>query len=126
MFIIVLLVELYKTKEGVNMSKEFWIGLVTGLIVGWLVEWLIDWCYWRKRFNAVVGQLEDKKDDLKDIKGVGKIIERRLNNAGIFTFKCLSELTQSEIEKIIGKVQNLSDEKAFVKQARKMAKKKGK
>ncbi len=107
------------------MSKEFWIGLAAGLIVGWLVEWLIDWCYWRKKYKTIVGQLEDKKDDLKDIKGVGKIIEKRLNNAGIFTFKRLSELTQLEIEKIIGKAQNLSDEKAFVKQARKKAKKKG-
>ncbi len=106
------------------MSKEFWIGLLVGLIVGWLIEWLIDWCYWRKRYRIVTDQLEDKKDDLKDIKGVGKIIERRLNKAGIFTFKRLSELTQSDIEKIIGKAQNLSDEKAFVKQARKMAKKK--
>jgi len=106
------------------MSKEFWIGLTAGLIVGWLVEWLIDWCYWRKRYKNVVGQLKDKKDDLKDIKGIGGIIEKRLNNAGIFTFKRLSELTQLEIEKIIGKAQNLSDEKAFVKQARKMVKKK--
>ena len=107
------------------MSKEFWIGLAAGLIVGWLVEWLIDWCYWRKKYKTIVGQLEDKKDDLKDIKGVGKIIEKRLNNAGIFTFKRLSELTQLEIEKIIGKAQNLSDEKAFLKQARKKVKKKG-
>ena len=108
------------------MSREFWIGLVVGLIVGWLIEWFIDWCYWRKKHQKITDQLKDKKDDFKDIKGVGKIIEKRLNDAGIFTFKRLSELTQLEIEKIIGKAQNLSDEKAIIKQAKKMAKKKGK
>ncbi len=108
------------------MSREFWIGLVAGLIIGWLVEWLIDRCYWRKKYQTVADQLEDKKDDLKDIKGVGKIIEKRFNNAGVFTFKRLSELTQQEFEKIIGKAQNLSDEKAIIKQAKKIAKKKEK
>ena len=108
------------------MSREFWIGLVAGLIIGWLIEWIIDWCCWRKKYQKIADQLKDKKDDFKDIKGVGKIIEKRLNDAGIFTFKRLSELTQPEIEKIIGKAQNLSDEKAIVKQAKKMAKKKRK
>ena len=106
------------------MSREFWIGLVVGLIVGWLIEWFIDWCCWRKKYQKIADQLKDKKDDFKDIKGVGKIIEKRLNDAGIFTFKRLSELTQPEIEKIIGKAQNLSDEKDIIKQAKKMAKKK--
>ena len=108
------------------MSREFWIGLVAGLIIGWLIEWFIDWRYWRKRYQKIADQLKDKKDDFKDIKGVGKIIEKRLNDAGVFTFKRLSELTQPEIEKIIGKAQNLSDKKAIIKQAKKMAKKKGK
>ncbi len=106
------------------MSREFWIGLVAGLIIGWVIEWVIDWRYWRKKYKAVTEQLKDKKDDLKDIKGVGKIIEKRLNDAGIFTFKRLSEVAQPEIEKIIGKAQNLSDEVDIIKQAKKMAKKK--
>ena len=106
------------------MSREFWIGLVAGLIIGWLIEWLIDWCCWRKKYQTIYDQLEALKDDLKVIKGVGKIIEKRLNDAGIFTFKRLSELSQPEIEKIIGKAQNLSDEKDIIKQAKKMAKKK--
>ena len=106
------------------MSREFWIGLVAGLIIGWVIEWVIDWRYWRKKYKAVTEQLKDKKDDLKDIKGVGKIIEKRLNDTGIFTFKRLSEVAQPEIEKIIGKAQNLSDEVDIIKQAKKMAKKK--
>ena len=105
------------------MSREFWIGLFAGLIIGWLIEWAIDWCCWRKKCQSVTDQLEALKDDLKDIKGVGKIIEKRLNDAGIFTFKRLSEMAQPEIEKIVGKAQNLSDEVDIIKQARKMAKK---
>ena len=108
------------------MSREFWIGLVAGLIIGWLIEWVIDWCYWRKKYKTIIEQLKDRKDNLKDIKGIGKIIEERLNDAGVFTFKRLSELTQSEVERIIGRAQNLSDEVDFIKQAKKMAKKKRK
>ena len=108
------------------MSREFWIGLVVGLIIGWLIEWIIDWCFWRKKYQQFTSQMKDMKDDFKEIKGIGKIIEKRLNNAGIFTFKRLSELTQPDIEKIIGKAQNLSDEKALIKQAKKLAKKKRK
>jgi len=106
------------------MSREFWIGLVVGLIIGWLIEWIIDWCFWRKKYQKITGQLKDVKDDFKEIKGIGKIIEKRLNDAGVYTFKSLSEMTQPEIEKIIGKAQNLSDEKAIIKQAKKFAKKK--
>ena len=108
------------------MSREFWIGLVVGLIIGWLIEWVIDWYFWRRKNQKIASQLEDKKDDFKKIKGVGKIIEKRLNNAGVYTFKRLSEMTQPEIESIIGKAQNLSDEKAIIKQAKKFTKKKKK
>jgi predicted flap endonuclease-1-like 5' DNA nuclease len=108
------------------MSREFLIGLVVGLIIGWVIEWIIDWYFWRKKYKKITSQLDDKKDDFKEIKGVGKIIEKRLNNAGIYTFKRLSEMTQPEIENIIGKAQNLSDEKAIIKQAKKIAKKKQK
>ena len=105
------------------MSREFWIGLVAGLVIGWVIEWLIDWCYWRKKYAGVSAQLEETKDDLTLIKGVGKTIEGRLNAAGIYSFRRLSKLTQPEIEKIIGKAKNLSDEEELIHQAKKMAKK---
>ncbi|MCD6577470.1 MAG: hypothetical protein J7K66_05605 [Anaerolineaceae bacterium] len=108
------------------MGREFWIGLIVGLIIGWFIEWVIDWFCWRKKYQTVVDQLENKKDDLKEIKGIGKIIEKRLNDAGIFTFKRLSELNQQEIEKIIGKAQNLTDEKSIIVKAKKKAIKKSK
>ena len=105
------------------MSRELLIGLVIGLIVGWLVEWLIDKYYWRSKMAAVEGILEEKKDDLKKIKGIGPVIEERLNRAGIYTFKQVSKLTHEEIERLIGDAENLEDEKAFIKQAKKLAKK---
>lgn len=108
------------------MSREFWVGLLIGLIAGWIVEWIIDWQYWRKRYQKVAAQLEDKKDDLKDIKGVGKVLEERLNKAGIFTFKALSEMPQPEVEKIVGNAKNLADEAHLIKQAKKFSGKKKK
>lgn len=126
MFIIIILIELNKIKEVMDMLREFWIGLVAGLIIGWLIEWGIDWCYWRRKYKTIIEQLIDRKDNLKDIKGIGKIVEGRLNDAGVFTFKRLSELTQPEVERIIGRAQNLSDEVGFIKQVKKMAKKKRK
>ena len=108
------------------MIKDFWIGLLIGLIVGWVVEWIIDWVYWRKKFGIMESQLEETKDDLKVIKGIGKIIENRLNKAGVYTFKSLSKLDQPAVEKIVGNAKNLSDEEGLIKQAKKLAKKKGK
>ena len=106
------------------MTKAFWIGLVVGVIIGWVIEWMIDRLYWRKKYTAIIRQLETKKDDLKSIKGIGKIIERRLNKAGVFTFARLAELTQPELEKMVGNAKNLSDEDNLIKQAKKLAKKK--
>jgi len=106
------------------MGKVFWIGLLTGIIIGWLIEWVIDWFYWRKKHVSVLMQLEAKKDDLKVIKGIRKIIEGRLNAAGIYTFARLAELTQPELEKIVGNAKNLSDEDDLIRRAKKKAKKK--
>ncbi|HUV16491.1 MAG TPA: helix-hairpin-helix domain-containing protein [Pelolinea sp.] len=105
------------------MSRELWIGVVIGLIIGWLAEWVIDRFYWRKRITVLESQLANKKDDLTKIKGVGPVIEERLNKAGIFTFRQVSKLTREEIERFIGDTQNLSDEKDLIKRAKKLAKK---
>ncbi len=42
------------------------------------------------------------KDNLQAIKGVGPVISKRLNEAGIYTFEELSRLTQDELEEIMG------------------------
>ena len=105
------------------MNRDFLIGLVIGLIAGWLIEWMIDWFFWRRKYTRLVDQLEEKKDDLTRIKGIGPVIEERLNKAGIFTFRQVSRLTFEEIERYIGDAENLANEKSFIKQARKLAKK---
>jgi|GEM_PF-2902086 len=42
----------------------------------------------------------DSKDDLKLIKGVGPIIEKKVNKLGIYTFEQISQLTNDDIEAI--------------------------
>ncbi len=106
------------------MSREFWIGLIAGLITGWLIEWIIDWVYWRKRCAELEARVVKSKDDLQKIKGIGPVIEERLNKAGIYTFKKLSKLESGELEDIVGNAERLADEKDMIKQAKKFAKKK--
>lgn len=42
----------------------------------------------------------DEKDDLKLIRGIGPAIEKRLNAAGIFNYRQISEFTEGTIQKI--------------------------
>jgi predicted flap endonuclease-1-like 5' DNA nuclease len=120
---------------------------VLGLLIGWLIEWLIDFFYWRRRYGerdrvpasepASVGRtpsLETQPariatpinpDDLKVIKGVGPVIERKLNEAGIYTFEKLGNLTVAQLRRILGNViERLSDEEALLQQARDLARRK--
>lgn len=108
------------------MTKEFWIGLLAGLLIGWLIEWIIDRIYWRKRYRFVAEQLEETKDNLREIKGVGKVLEARLNQADIYSFSALAALSQEELERIAGDAKNLADDHDLKKQARKFAKRKQK
>ena len=103
---------------------------VLGLLVGWLAEWAIDWFYWRGRIGPIAAEnaelkerilsLEAKKtkrsqlsktrptsdragkDNLQAIRGVGPVISKRLNEAGIYTFEELSRLTPDELAEILG------------------------
>lgn len=61
-------------------------------------------------------------DDLKIIKGIGPVIERRLNEAGIYTFEQLGNLTPADLRGILGRmIQRLADEEALLQQARSLA-----
>lgn len=44
------------------------------------------------------------KDNLKAIRGVGPVIEKRLNQAGIYTFEEMSRLTPDELQEILGEL----------------------
>ena len=65
-----------------------------------------------------------EKDNLKIIKGIGPAIERKLNNAGVYTFAALAELTREELENILGsQVKRLQNENNLIKQAQRLARK---
>lgn len=119
---------------------------VLGLLIGWLIEWMIDYFYWRRRdaekapeireTSAVrrSASLDEPKsqpaarvvpDDLKVIRGIGPVIERKLNDAGIYTFEQLGNLTVSQLRRILGNsIERLSDEEALLQQARDLARRK--
>jgi predicted flap endonuclease-1-like 5' DNA nuclease len=63
------------------------------------------------------------RDDLKMIKGVGPKMEKKLNDAGIYTFDQMSRLTTTKLQTILGiskKVVQNSDN--MLSQAKKFAK----
>lgn len=120
---------------------------VLGLLIGWLIEWLIDFFYWRRRYGereslSRVDKAKDRRtrsttdvessppvsvipDDLKVIKGVGPVIERKLNDAGVYTFEQLGNLTVSGLRRILGNtIERLSDEESLLRQARDLARQK--
>ena len=62
------------------------------------------------------------KDDLKAIRGIGPAIEKKLNNAGIYTFAALAGLTRAELENILGsQIKRLQDENDLIAQAKQLA-----
>ena len=120
---------------------------ILGLLIGWLIEWLIDFFYWRRRYGekGAPSRTENAKirrtlsatdveaspppkvvpDDLKIIKGIGPVIERKLNEAGVYTFEQLGNLTPSNLRRILGDtVERLADEESLLRQARDYARRK--
>lgn len=113
------------------------IALVLGLLIGWLIEWVIDWFYWRRPRNenqdvsanvpTATRKVKYKTrpahaDDLKKIKGVGPVIEKRLNKSGIYTFEQLADLTLDEFEDALGSLlERFINERAILRQAREFA-----
>ena len=113
------------------MTPNLWFVFVIGLLIGWLIEWVIDWIYWRRKCKELeLKLLEVKKavwkdDDLQQIRGIGPVIERKLNDAGIFTIPQLAQLTVVQLTQIIGEeIQRLADEEDILRQARKLARRK--
>jgi predicted flap endonuclease-1-like 5' DNA nuclease len=117
---------------------------VLGLLIGWLIEWLIDYFYWRRRYadketieprdyvipeQATSARVEEHEpvvptppDDHKLINGNGKVIERRLNDAGVYTFEQLGSLTPADLRKILGTaIERLANEESLLQQARDLA-----
>ena len=69
-------------------------------------------------------QTAREKDDLKVIKGIGPAIEKKLNNAGIYTFEALARLRVDELESILGNARRLAQEDNLIAQAKELARQK--
>jgi predicted flap endonuclease-1-like 5' DNA nuclease len=64
-------------------------------------------------------------DDLVVIKGIGLVINHKLNQAGIYTYEQLAAITPERLREIVGDViQRLADEESIITQARDLAAKK--
>ena len=128
---------------GGDMNPVF--AFVLGLLGAWLTDWLIDYVYWRRRYAekeepyarqttsglASVSDGEARpavqtgRDDLKIIKGIGTILERKLNDAGIYTFEQLGNLTPADLRRILDDtIEILTDEESLLQQARDFARQK--
>lgn len=66
-------------------------------------------------------QTTSEKDDLKRIKGIGPAIEKKLNNAGIYTYAALAQLSVGQLEEILGNTRRLAQEGNLIEQAKKLA-----
>ncbi len=109
---------------------------ILGMLSGWLIEWLIDYFQWHRKPKET--GMEPTRpavrtpappplepDDLKVIKGIGVVIERKLNEAGLFTFRQLATLSPDDLRGILGKsIQRLANEDSILHQARDLARKK--
>jgi large subunit ribosomal protein L21 len=129
-------------------TMNLFFAFVLGVLVGWLVEWLIDFFYWRRRHSEKEAKIRSQniilsdraaapvvqspkpvapaapspQDNLQIIKGIGPVIERKLNEAGVFTFAELGRLTAEDLRNILGKtIQRLADEDDLLRQARDLA-----
>ncbi|HET9588589.1 MAG TPA: hypothetical protein VFO91_07350, partial [Anaerolineales bacterium] len=69
---------------------------------------------------AAPAQSGGRKDDLKLLKGVGPTIEKRLNEAGIYTFAGLAQRTPAEVEQILGSLRRVSG-REMIAEARRLA-----
>jgi predicted flap endonuclease-1-like 5' DNA nuclease len=114
--------------------------LVLGLLTGWLIEWVIDWFYWRRPRPEPIPQPAaapvptvktryrkppPDADDLIAIKGIGPKIAKRLNEAGIYKYEQLADLTLDEFEEALGDLlQRFINERAILRHARELADKK--
>ena len=127
---------------------------VLGLLIGWLAEWAIDWYYWRGRISRITNEnvnlkeritsLEAKKnqrvlsaknipltdkdgnDNFQAIKGIGPVFAKRLKEAGVTTFKELSQLKSKQLEEILGTLYKrfFAKQETILAQAREFAKQK--
>ena len=69
-------------------------------------------------------QSANQKDNLQVIRGIGPVIEKRLNNAGVYTFEALARLSAQELENVLGNARRLAQEADLIAQAKQLARQK--
>ena len=147
-------IALYYRSENLGVHMIFWLGLFAGLIIGWLIEWIIDWRFWPQEQNVGVDEesrlrreleaarleishlqsqvtvppipapVPARPDPLPDIHGIGQVYAKRLNDAGVYTFAQLSELSPERLREIVQPQEWQSlDFAAWITQARTFAQK---
>ncbi len=68
-----------------------------------------------------IPQVEIIPDDLKVIKGIGPVIQKKLNEAGIYTFEQLGAISVEKLRELLGDViERLADEESLLEQARRL------
>ena len=68
-------------------------------------------------------ETDTRKDDLKLLKGVGPAIEKRLNNAGIYAFADIVQLTPAELQEMLGNTRRVPASN-LIAEAKKLARQK--
>ncbi len=113
------------------------IALVLGLLIGWPVEWVIDWFCWQRPQQEIVALPASKPvptqkvryktrpadaDDLKKVNGIGPVIKKRLNKAGIYKYEQVAELTLDEFDEALEKVaQRFISSRAIISHSQELA-----
>ena len=115
-----------------SIIAVFVLGLLIGWLVEWAIDWLYwrnrtrplaeqneklaqENARQKERIAALENKANKKsqlaktrplgkggRDNLKAIRGVGPVIEKRLNQAGIYTFEEMAQLTPDELTEILG------------------------
>jgi len=76
----------------------------------------------KRPVSSAAGRVPPHRDDLKLIKGVGPILEKKLNEAGVYTFDQMSRLNTAELQSILGVARrNDQNTENLISQAKKYA-----
>ena len=119
------------------------------LIIGFVAGWFLkdgNWEEWLEKLQAYfepneapqkpISLLEEKSvettseqedetfaDPLDEIKGIGPVIKKKLNESGIYTFTQLAALSPQGLEEIVGaSIKRFTDEDAIISAAKEYAK----
>ena len=81
---------------------QIWIWLALAFILGLLLGcWLARKCC-KKETQAIqqFTSIADNPDDLQKINGIGKVLEKKLNKLGIYTFAQIAAFSKKDIDSI--------------------------